>query len=94
MGGQRVNGSLSRWTRPPSWSTLNQSGVSLRQRLAGQGQLGDLGRRLDVAREDDQPAEIEFAGDLAHLGRQRQPVEAADQQLADVGPDVSQRHAW
>ena len=66
----------------------------LAQRLAGERELGHLRRRLDVAREDDQPAEVELARDLAHLGRQGQPVEAADQQLADVGTDVSQRHAW
>ena len=94
IGGQRVNGSFSRWTRPPSWSTLNQSGVSLRSDSAGERELGHLRRRLDVAREDDQPAEVELARDLAHLRRQGQPVEAADQQLADVGTDVSQRHAW
>ena len=93
IGGQRVNGSFSRCTRPPSWSTLTQSGSSCCSVARRERDLGHLLGRFDVAREQDEPAEVELARERAQLDRDRQAVEAADEQLADVLPQIAERHA-
>ena len=82
-----MNGAFSRATRPPSWSTLTQSGRLGRQRLDVVRQLGHLLRRLDVAREQDHAAERELARQRSQLRRDRRARQAADQQLADVAAD-------
>ena len=92
IGGHSVNGRFSRATRPPSWSTLTQSGVSPASSCDCARQVGDLLRRLDVAREEDHAAEIELARDRAHLGRDREAVEPDDGELSDVAAQVPQGH--
>ncbi len=69
IGGHSVNGARSRATRPPSWSTLTQSGNSARELLGVVGQLGDLLGRFDVAREQDDPAKLKLARERTQLGR-------------------------
>jgi hypothetical protein len=59
------------------------------ERLRLARQIGDLLRRLDVAREEDHAAEIELAGEGAHLGRHRVPLESNDRELANVTSDVT-----
>ena len=78
-----VKGAFSRATRPPSWSTLTQAGSSGPSLRLG-GQLRDLLRRLDVAREQDDAAQIELARQRAQLRRDRCPGEAGNQQLPDI----------
>ena len=85
IGGHSVNGARSRATRPPSWSTLTQSGNSAASVLRVARELGHLLGRFDVAAKQDDAAELKLA-------RQRSAApegivvagKAADQQLADV----------
>ena len=51
-------------------------------------ELGHLRRLDDVAREEDDAAEIELTSQRLEVGGQRVAVEARDQQLPDVTPEV------
>ncbi len=46
--------------------------------------LGHLPGRFDVALEQDDAAEVELAGEGANLLRERLPIEADDDELADL----------
>ena len=84
IGGHFVNGSFSRATRPPSWSTLTHAGMLAAQRLALGGELGHLLRRFDVAAEQDHAAQIELARQRAQFHRDGRAGQAADQKLSNV----------
>src|SRR5256885_1331195 len=59
------------------------------ERLRFARQIGDLLGRFDVAREEDDAAQIELARERAHVRRQRVPLESHDGQLADMAADVA-----
>ena len=74
-GGQTVQGSRSRATRPPSWSTATSSGrswpASRAQRLQLAHELGHLLGRVDVAGEEDDVADAESR--MSALARRARP---------------------
>ena len=63
-----------------------------RERLRLPRQIRDLLGRLDVAREEDDAAEIELARERSGLGRQIVSVESHDRQLSHVATQVPKRH--
>ena len=62
------------------------------QRLHVTGKLGDLLRRLDVAREQDDASELKLTRERPQLDGDSRPRHAANQQLADVAANA-QRHS-
>ncbi len=64
----------------------------LRQRLRLPRHLGHLIRLLDVAREEDDAAEVELARERSHLGGNLVTAEARDRQLTDVSTNLSRDH--
>ena len=70
IGGHSVNGVFSRATRPPSWSTLTQSGRSRASARASTASSATCSGRLDVAREQDDAAEVELARQRAQSRRE------------------------
>ena len=65
----------------------------LGERLRLARQIGDLLGLVDVAREEDDAAEVELARKRPQLGRNRVAGEAGDRKLADVATDILQRHS-
>ena len=74
MGGMIVNGSRSRMTRPPSWSMLVSSGRPLARSFRSAARSANCLRRLDVTREEHDPADAP-ADQIIELRRDRRPVE-------------------
>ena len=64
----------------------------LRERLRFPGQLRHLIGRDHVAREEDDAAEIELAGERAKIGGNRITGKPGDRELPDVTADVAERH--
>ena len=87
MGGHSVNGAFRRATRPPSWSMLTQSGQVGDQPGGLVGQLGDLPRLGDVAREQNDAAQAELACQGAQFHGQLEAVEAGHEEPTDLTPE-------
>ena len=87
-----MNGDFSRATRPPSWSDAHPQRQLVRQRLRIPRQLGDLLRRGDVTRKEDDSAEIEFLRERLKIGGDRMPGKSCERQLTDLATHILQRH--
>ena len=90
IGGHSVNGRFSRATRPPFLVDADPQRDLAGQLLRLARQIGDLLGRLDVAREEDDAAEIELARQRPDLRRHVEAVEPDDRQLTDMAANVTQ----
>ena len=79
IGGQRVNGSFRRATRPPSWSMLTQSGIARPSASTSAASSATCSGASTLRLKRIGAAEIELARQRPPLGRNRHARETADQ---------------